>query len=188
MLEEDVVSSNSLWITIPSTSSLLLTDDELIAICNLAVGNAGSTVRLTQANMQKGCGWLVECSNVDAAVSVLKSLRGCPGVFFQIEFGVYYLPFMIIHFPSSSCHPGNQNSAPFSIKPENHSLELVSLRVQSENHGSTSGVLGTPLFQLNWNFSSCREMSDAGARKLDGYDKNVPVDPHQGVNIPTRIL
>ncbi|KAE9586208.1 putative RNA recognition motif domain, armadillo-like helical, SPOC-like domain-containing protein [Lupinus albus] len=106
---EDTVPSSTLWITIPGSGSMILMDDELMAICNLAVGNSGSIVRLTQANMQMGCGWFVECSNVDGAVSVLKNLRACPASFFQIEFS----------------KPGNQNALPFPIIPEKNSMENV---------------------------------------------------------------
>ncbi|XP_027330280.1 uncharacterized protein LOC113846343 isoform X2 [Abrus precatorius] len=165
MRDVDTAQSSTLCITISRSSSLLLTDDELMAICNLAIGNSGSIVRLTQANMQMGCGWFVECSNVDGAVSVLKNLRGCPGSFFQIEFS----------------KPGNQNAVPFPVKPENNSMELVSPRINSENH--TIGVHGAPLSQSNWHFPGSREMSEVGARKPDGYD-NLSLDPHQGGNVP----
>ncbi|KAL2574742.1 hypothetical protein AAZV13_17G205200 [Glycine max] len=158
MREEDMVPSSTLCITIPRSSSLFLTDDELMAICNLAIGNSGSIVQLTQTNLQMGCSWFVECSNVDGAVSVLKNLRGCPGLFFQIEFS----------------KPGNQIAVPFSVKPENNSMELVSPRINSENHN---------LPQSNWHFPGSREMSELGARKPDGYD-NLSQDPHQGGIVP----
>nr|KYP48671.1 hypothetical protein KK1_029654 [Cajanus cajan] len=139
--------------------------DELMAVCNLAIGNAGSIVQLTQASMQMGCSWFVECSNIDGAAFVLKNLRGCPGLFFQIEFS----------------KPGHQNAVPLSIKPENNSMELVSPRINAENH--TSGMQCAPLPQSNWHFPSSREMPEVGARKPDGYD-NSSQDPHQGGNVP----
>ncbi|KAK2452625.1 nucleic acid binding protein [Trifolium repens] len=165
MCEEDTVPSSTLWITIPHSSSQFLTDDELMSICNLAIGNSGSIARLTQAKMNMGGGWFVECSNVDGAVSILKNLRACPGLFFQIEFS----------------KPGNQNAVPFSIKPENHAMELVSPRLNAENHGS--GVHGAPLSQSNRHFPDSREISEVGGRNPDGYN-HLSLDPHQGGNVP----
>ncbi|KAL5559161.1 hypothetical protein UlMin_035372 [Ulmus minor] len=111
MREEDRVPSSTLWINIPNITSQVLTDDDLMSICNLAIGNMGSVVRLTRTNMQTGCGWYVECSSVDAATTLLKNLRGCPGTFFQIEF-----------------------------RHESHSMELVSPRVTSESLGTVAQV------------------------------------------------
>ena len=85
---------------------------------------------------------------------------------------------MWLLFLSLYSKPGNH--VPFSIKPENTSMELVSPRTNSQNHGS--GVHDAPLSQSNWHFPGSRDMSEVGARKADGYD-NSSLDPHQGGNI-----
>ncbi|KAI5402429.1 hypothetical protein KIW84_050155 [Lathyrus oleraceus] len=92
-----------------------------------------------------GYGWFVEYSNVDDAVYVLKNLRGCPGLFFQIK----------------SSKPGNQNDVPFSIKPENHAMELVSPRINAENH--SSGVHGAPFsYSLDLRYNHLSESIPEG--------------------------
>ncbi|KAG2699014.1 hypothetical protein I3843_07G173000 [Carya illinoinensis] len=158
--EEDKVPSNTLWISLPNISSPFLTDDELMAICSLAVSNVGSVVRLTRANIQMGCSWFVECSSVDAAITILKNLRGSPGLFFQIEFS----------------QPGKQHPAPFSMKNESSSMELVSPRMKLDNHANT--VHCGYSFQSNWAVSG--EMPEVGGRKVDGYDSSAGLDPSQG--------
>ncbi|KAA8537846.1 hypothetical protein F0562_027574 [Nyssa sinensis] len=160
--EEDRLAASTLWINVPNINSLSLTDDELMAICNLAIGNVGSVVRLTRTNMQMGSCWFVECSSLEAANNLLRNLRGCPGTFFQIEFS----------------QPGKHHVSSLSVKPENSTLELVSPRINPENRVTT--MQSGHAFHSNWNAFGCMEAPEVGVRKVDSYDNNPIVNPSQG--------
>lgn len=86
MREQERVPTNVIWINFPNNSSACITEDELLAVCNLAINNNGSVARLSRTNMHSGSNWLVECSSTDTANTLFKNLRDCPGIFFQIEF------------------------------------------------------------------------------------------------------
>ncbi|KAL5844711.1 hypothetical protein ACOSQ4_010669 [Xanthoceras sorbifolium] len=79
-------------------------------------------------------------------------------------------------------HPGKHHSAPFTVRPEGSSMELVSPRVVSETHG-TAGQ-GGHSFQSNWSVSGHPEMPEIGVRKMDAHDSNLMVNPSQGGNMP----
>lgn len=105
MREQERVRTNTLWINIPNKSPSCITDDELLAVCNLAINNTGSVVRLSRTSMPTGSYWLVECSSTDTASTLLKNLRDCPGIFFQIEFRFDTVPsFCSLHMLQQFYH------------------------------------------------------------------------------------
>ncbi|XP_043714371.1 uncharacterized protein LOC122662720 [Telopea speciosissima] len=159
--DEDKLPTSTLWIGLPDANSSLLTDDEIKAVCNLAAGNVGSVVRLTRGNMQMGC-CFVEFSCVDAAVIALKNLRGCPGMFFQIEFS----------------QSGKHHNSPSLIRSNSSTLELISPRIKVENH--VTSVQDAQPFQSSWSVSGCTDRLEVGTRKIDdGFESNMGGDLSQ---------
>ncbi|KAM7518409.1 hypothetical protein LguiB_017371 [Lonicera macranthoides] len=164
MREEDGFSTSNLWINVPNTGPSFLTDDELMAVCNVAISNIGFVVRLTRKNVATGSCWFVECNSIDAANTMLKNLRACPGNFMEIEFS----------------HTGNHHGTPLTSKPESNTLELPSPRIGLENHGTA--MHGGHAFQSNWMVFGCKGVPEVGVRQIDGYDNSLAVDPVQGGN------
>ncbi|KAJ0025677.1 hypothetical protein Pint_08654 [Pistacia integerrima] len=78
--------------------------------------------------------------------------------------------------------PGKHHASPYTVRPEGSSMELVSPRVISENHGT--GVQGGHSFQSNWPVSTRAEIPEVGVRKIDGHDNNIMLNPSQGGNMP----
>ncbi|KAF5194546.1 nucleic acid binding protein [Thalictrum thalictroides] len=159
--DEDRVPTNILRIGLPHISSTFLTDDELMSVCNHAVGNVGSVVRLTRENLHLSSCWFVQLSSVDAALTALKNLRSCPGMFFQIEFS----------------QPGKNSSMSFINRSESGTHELISPRMDSENHGTM--VRNGHAFPLNWSSSGCTQMLETGAGSYsnpDGPNTNMAVN------------
>lgn len=156
----DTMQTNTLRIGIPNGSSLFITEDELLAICNLAIDSKGSIIRLMRENMPIGSCWLVECSSVDSANTLLKTLRDCPGLFFQIEFS----------------HPG-QHHIPVPVKNEGSILELTSPRLNPEQGSMSHGGYA---LQSNWAHTASRGMPEIGSGKTDMM---VPVPSPRGNHV-----
>ncbi|KAG6608431.1 hypothetical protein SDJN03_01773, partial [Cucurbita argyrosperma subsp. sororia] len=165
MREEDRNPTSTLWVSFPNFSSPFVTDEELMKICNLAITNTGSVVRMTRASVQVGGGWFVECSSVDAAITVLKNLRGCPGIFLRIEFS----------------KPGRFHTTPFLRNHDSCAMEHPSPRVLHENRAMPQQ--GGYSYQSNWAPSGHTEISEIGVRKTDAYEKSVLIDHPQGGHI-----
>lgn len=91
----DLIPTNTLWIGLPDFASPCFTDDDLMSVCRLAVGNVGSVSRFKRVYTHRGSCWLVEFNSVDAAITVLKNIHGCPGMFFQIEYRSGFLSMLI---------------------------------------------------------------------------------------------
>lgn len=170
--DEDRVPTNTLWISLPYISPTCPTDEEVMTVCSHAVGNSGSVVRVIRENMQMSLCWFVELSSIDAAMTALKNLRSCPGMFFQIEFS----------------QPRKNLSMPFLNRPESGSYELISPRMETENPGTMlqSGYS----FPMNWKGSGCTQMVEAGARNYpmtDGPNTNMAVNPLQANDTVPRV-
>ncbi|KAL9259247.1 hypothetical protein AKJ16_DCAP13544 [Drosera capensis] len=116
---EESFPTSTLLITVPNVSSPCVSDDELISVCNLAIGSMGSVLRLSRDSMYMGR-WFVDCCSIDAALTLSRNLRACPGSFFHIEFSYHgkhnaelkpnsdYAP---PEFPSPRAHLDNQAKA-----------------------------------------------------------------------------
>ncbi|KAI3465268.1 hypothetical protein Pfo_021931 [Paulownia fortunei] len=144
MREQERVPTNTLWINIPNKSPSCITDDELLAVCNLAINNTGSVARLSRTSMPAGSCWLVECSSTDTANTLLKNLRDCPGIFFQIEFS----------------NPAKHHVTAPLVRPDSSSLELTSPRISQENCGPMMQTART--FQSTWTGGGIVEVGRTG--------------------------
>ncbi|KAL8490142.1 hypothetical protein ACS0TY_025883 [Phlomoides rotata] len=144
MREQDRVPTNTLWISIPNRSPPCITDDELSAVCNLAINNTGSVVRLSRTSMPTGSHWLVECSSTDTASTLLKNLRECPGIFFLIEFS----------------NPAKQHGTTPLVRSDIGPLELTSPRMSRENYGPPMQTAHT--FQSTWTGGGTTEVGRSG--------------------------
>ncbi|KAI3931882.1 hypothetical protein MKW98_012292 [Papaver atlanticum] len=140
--DEDAFPSNTIWISSSDGNSRYLPDDELMSVCRHAVGSFGSVIRVTRTSVQIGSCWFVELSSIDAAVTALKTLRGCPVSLFQIEFS----------------QPGHHHPTSFFSQSENSGHEVVSSSIQLDNHG-TMLQSGHP-FQSNWTASGYTDTLD----------------------------
>ncbi|XP_008792566.2 uncharacterized protein LOC103709136 isoform X1 [Phoenix dactylifera] len=190
----DEKPTSTLWIGLPDITSPIFTDDDLMALCNVAVGNLGSVVGLARAGMQSSS-WFVEFSSVDAAATALKNIRNCPGIFLQIEFrnskaGFYHderqpTPRKLNasgYFSSQGelCSAGlegksgNPCAGPFTIKPDSGIHELVSPRVNVEKLGTQ--VQSGQAFQSNWTVTGNADTLEVGSRKVDDFGSSVPMD------------
>ncbi|CAI9115952.1 OLC1v1016973C5 [Oldenlandia corymbosa var. corymbosa] len=142
---DELPATSTLWISIPHMNTIYLTDDELWTLCNVAINNVGSIVRLTK-NVPTGNCWFVECNSVGTAKALMKHFRDCPGMFFQIEFS----------------HNGKHPTARHPVNPDGNTLELASPRLNPENQGIQRQ--GGHVFQSNWSHAGHRGMPEIGAR------------------------
>lgn len=148
--EAERLPTGTIWINIPNSEPWLLTDDEILTVCNLAIENVGSVIRLRRASMPMDSSWFVECNSVDTAKTLLNNLRDCPGIFFQVELR----------------HPGMQPNTLFPVKLEKSPLELTSPKANPENFGMMVQVRHG--FRPNWpHVGGHRNMSDYGTRNPD---------------------
>ncbi|KAI4339819.1 hypothetical protein MLD38_024719 [Melastoma candidum] len=154
-LEEDNFASSSILIYNSKFDLSRITDDEVLSMCRLAIDNVGCVQRVNRTNLQGGCSWLVDCGSVSAANILLRNLRGCPGVFFQIEYS-----------------PADKHVAPVNVKSEKIPAGLTSPAFRPA--GANAAQATTP-FQPSWPASACsnnNNMADTaqGSRIISGPD------------------
>ncbi|XP_051123553.1 uncharacterized protein LOC127246311 [Andrographis paniculata] len=159
MREHERPATNTLWINIPNINPSCITDDELLAVCNLAISNTGSVVRISRTSMPAGPYWFVECSSPDTANTLLKNLRECPGIFFQIEFS------------NSAMH----HVATPSVRPDGGSLELTSPRICQENYRPMMQNMRP--FQSTWT-------AGASSPSFSAHTPGSSIPPPQPVQAP----
>ncbi|MQL92101.1 hypothetical protein Taro_024718 [Colocasia esculenta] len=186
--DDNRVTSNTLYISLPDTVSPSF-DDEFMTFCNLATGNVGSVVRLTRStsSMHNTC-WFVEFSSVDAAVTSLKNIHSCPGIFLHIEFrnpGVAFYQedgmlaqgtrnasgYFPSHdgFPSASMEPrqGKHHISPFTSKPDSIISEVISPRMKVENTGQQ--MQKGHVYRPNWAVTGTVEVMGPALRDDRGH-------------------
>ncbi|WOL08987.1 hypothetical protein Cni_G17740 [Canna indica] len=171
------VPASTLYITLPIITSTPFEDEDLRALCNVAVGNVGSVVRLTRLGMQN-FSWFVDFNSVDAAAVALDKLRSCPDIFLLAEFrnnrgavyheesprsrkinAVGYSPSPGEFVPTGlESKPGNPYARSFANKPDIGVHLPVSPRVQVENLGMQ--VQHGQTFQSSWSITSSGEMRE----------------------------
>ncbi|XP_057794294.1 uncharacterized protein LOC131010671 isoform X2 [Salvia miltiorrhiza] len=161
MREQERLPTNMLWISFPNKNSACITEDELLAVCNIAINNNGS-VRMSRTSMPSGSNWLVECSSTDTASTLFKNLRECPGVFFQIDFS------------NSQMHHG---PAP-SVRPDVSSLELTSPRMSLEN--CVPPMQPAYAFQSTWTAGGMMEVGRTGAAEQSWMYGRLESGMHSG--------
>ncbi|KAL6013103.1 hypothetical protein ACLOJK_003594 [Asimina triloba] len=168
---DNVTPTNILWIGLPEIPDSFFTDDELMSIFNLAVGNAGSITRLTRTNLHRSPFWIVEFSSIDAAAAALKNIRGCLGMFFQVEFRNSGT---LVHHDERKFVPAKSNAVGYH-STESGSHDLVSPRINPEN----SGVQTVLSSHSNWTVSSSMERQEVTSwknEKADGFENNAAAD------------
>ncbi|XP_011069792.1 uncharacterized protein LOC105155596 [Sesamum indicum] len=165
MWEHERAPTNTLWINIPNISPSCITDDELLAVCNIAINKTGSVVRMSRTSMPRGSYWVIECSSTDTANTLLKNLRDCPGIFFQIEFR----------------NPANPHVTTPSVRPDSSSLELTSPRISQEHCGSM--MQSANPFQSTWTAGGIVEIGRSGTTEQSWVYGKPESGIHPGVSI-----
>ncbi|KAK1323489.1 Polyadenylate-binding protein RBP47C' [Acorus calamus] len=151
MRDEDNVTSNTLWIGLPDTSSSVFTDDELMEFCNLSVEGLGSVVRLTQTTTRNG----------SEQRFVIGKTKPSAHLAAHGDFS----------YTGPESQPGKHYTIPFINKPDGRIHDLVSPRMKMEN-------VGTPIqsghgYQQSWTNPSTSDMVKIGHGDVGSSENNM---------------